>query len=318
MAVLEDVPGIQVFVQVKGRIATEYPNPDREQQQQPTPNGCPVVSRYTESFDNGHFAIVTEVGLTHDFNYKNHTLSFHVHVDGEYMVNNCTSKEYVLAGAGRRTVSGPIMLDEKSGKVVQQAIKFSAVKTVEDNERDRVQMDTEKAKSLGVIEIRVFRIVLGEVTTFQKGSVVRRQNLEFSEKALKGKAISHGASCEQLQFSVSDKNYESDEIPDDGGPIAVYRFFYRSRKALKQELVIPRSPSPPVLLSEPGAVASVPDRKIKPELVGVRPKDEPQEPRVKREISEVSELVHESRDFRQGKRPRRQNRMAEIIDLTVE
>ncbi|KAK7936126.1 hypothetical protein PG985_001621 [Apiospora marii] len=315
MAILEEVPGVQVFVQVKGRIATEYPNPDSQQQQQErTPNGCPVVDRYIESFDNGHFAIVTEVGLTHDFNYKNHALSFHVYVDGRYKVNNCTSKEYVWAGAGRRTVPGPVMLDEKNGKVVQRRLKFSSVTTVEDDQGDRVKRDKKKAKNLGVIEVQVFRIVLREVTSFQTGKATRRQDLELSEKALKGKVISHGASYGRLEASVPARNYESDDIPEDGGPIAVYRFFYRSREALKQELIIPRSPSPPALQ----AVASVPDRNVKPELVGQRPKDEPQGPSVKRELSEVLDQIPNSPELRMGKRPRRREQRVEVIDLTMD
>ncbi|KAK8013073.1 hypothetical protein PG991_010448 [Apiospora marii] len=286
MAILEDVPGVQVFVQVKGRIATEYPNPDRQQQQQErTPNGCPVVDRYIESFDNGHFAIVTEVGPTHDFNYKNHALSFHVYVDGRYKVNNCTSKEYVWAGAGRRTVSGPVMLDEKNGKVVQRRLKLSSVTTVGDDQEDRIQRDKEKAKNLGVIEVQVFRIVLREITSFQTGKAVRRQDLELSEKALKGKVISHGAS-----------------------------FFYRSREALKQELIIPRSPSPPALQ----AVASVPDRSLKPDLVGLRPKDEPQGTSIKRELSEVLDQSRSSPELRLSKRTRREEKRIEVIDLTID
>lgn len=124
MAVLDDVPGIQVFVKVKGGIATEYPDPGR---QQPTENGCPVVCSYIESFDNRHFAIVTDVNRFHDFSLQNHTLSFRVYVDGGYMVNNCITEDYVRYGYGRRTVSGPLMLDERGQSTVQQKFKFAAV-----------------------------------------------------------------------------------------------------------------------------------------------------------------------------------------------
>lgn len=65
--------------------------------------------------------------------------------------------------------------------------------TVEDGRRDRVLRDKDRAKNLGVIEVQVFRIILGEATKFGRRAPMRKENLELSEKALKGKAISHGA-----------------------------------------------------------------------------------------------------------------------------
>ncbi|KAK8034063.1 hypothetical protein PG993_009058 [Apiospora rasikravindrae] len=126
MAVLKGITGVQVYVRVGGRIAAEYRDPEPPP---PTPNRCPVICKYIESFTNYPFVIDTYVDPNYDFSYKDHTLSFHVYVDGKYMVNNCTSKEYVLAGCGYRTVRGPVTMDEQGANVVQQKFRFSLVQT---------------------------------------------------------------------------------------------------------------------------------------------------------------------------------------------
>ncbi|KAK8099879.1 hypothetical protein PG999_010253 [Apiospora kogelbergensis] len=315
MAVLDDVPGIQVFVKVKGGIATEFSDSG---QQQPTENGCPVVCSYIESFDNRHFAIVTDVNRFHDFSLQNHTLSFRVYVDGGYMVNNCITEDYVRYDYGRRTVSGPLMLDERGQNTVQQKFKFAAVMRVEDDRRDRVLRDKDRAKNLGVIEVQVFRIILGEATKFGRRAPMRKENLELSEKALKGKAISHGASYgKQGAASELNQSFDADDIPEDGGPIAVYRFLYRSKEALKQELIIPRSPSPPDLLDDRGVDVPGRDQDRRQELVELRAKCELQLLNIKRELGEVFDPARDSRD-RLAKRSRTQEKRVEVIDLTEE
>ncbi|KAK8857331.1 hypothetical protein PGQ11_013243 [Apiospora arundinis] len=321
MAVLDNVPGVQVFVRVKGQIATEYPSPDHQQQQlQDTENGCPVVCNYIESFDNRHFAIVTDVGSAYGFFSGGHALSFRVYVDGEYMVNTCTTQDYVWQGCGRRTVSGPMMLDKCGQNLVQQKFKFSAVQTVEDDQRDRVQRDKERAKNLGVIEVRVVRIILRAVSEFQRGAMDRNKDLNLSEKALKGKAISHGAGCERREVvSEPTQTYEADEFPGYHGPIAVYRLLYRSRDALKQELVIPRSPSPTATLDGQRADVSVRGRDRRQELVELRTKYELQLLKIKRELDEVPDFVAQSsQDTRPRTKPRRQEKKVEVVDLTLD
>ncbi|KAK7968094.1 uncharacterized protein PG986_002371 [Apiospora aurea] len=228
MAILKGNTGVQVYVRVGGRIAKEYRDPDPPP---PTQNRCPVMCKYIDSLTNLPFVIDTYVDPNYDFSYKNHTLSFHVYVDGKYMVNNCTGKEYVLAGCGYRSVSGPVMMDEQGANVVQQKFRFSPVKTGWTTIGEIAYRGTRrKARDIGVIEVQVFRIILREVTGSQRGSALRGQDLELSEKALKGKAISHGASCGKVEAPRQQtKNHEWDDIPEDRGPIAVYRFLYRSR-----------------------------------------------------------------------------------------
>ncbi|KAK7932154.1 hypothetical protein PG985_002866 [Apiospora marii] len=253
------------------------------------------------------------------------------HVDGKYAVNNCTTKDYVWSRAGRRTVLGPLGLDQQRN-LKQRRFKFSAVKTgdcppfqslsinadfrkVEDDHSDRVQRDKAKTKDLGVIEVRVFRIILREATDFQAGTAARKQDLELSEKALKGKAISHGASYGRPTTGAPTNSFEAEDIPEDDGPIAIFRFLYRSRDALKQELIIPRSPSPPAPRTESQANSMVQGQEIRQDRVIVRPKEEPQQPNIKRESREVSELVQSPRG---PKRPRRKNKKLDYIDLTLD
>lgn len=63
---------------------------------------------------------------------------------------------------------------------------------MDDSSKSRVAKDIELVKNLGEIRVCVYRVVL---TTFSKPISIKQCPLEASiaEKALKGKAISHGA-----------------------------------------------------------------------------------------------------------------------------
>ena len=65
-------------------------------------------------------------------------------------------------------------------------------KPVDDTDKSRVKQDIKRAKHLGLIEVKISRIEVGE--TLPKLFAQDKQIAEFSiaEKALKGRAVSHG------------------------------------------------------------------------------------------------------------------------------
>ncbi|KAK8058003.1 hypothetical protein PG994_008451 [Apiospora phragmitis] len=98
MAVLDAVPGIQVSLRVKGKIATEYPNPDPQQ-------------RY-------------------DFSYKDHALDFHTHVDGPMMDRYCICGEDAKY-EGRRFAEGEVVEDNDRDRVEKDKMKAEGLGVIE-------------------------------------------------------------------------------------------------------------------------------------------------------------------------------------------
>jgi hypothetical protein len=66
---------------------------------------------------------------------------------------------------------------------------------VDDVQSERVEQDREIAKSLGVIEVKVYRgIDQGTHAATARAAKNDQKSFELAEKSLKGKAISHGTS----------------------------------------------------------------------------------------------------------------------------
>lgn len=63
---------------------------------------------------------------------------------------------------------------------------------MDDTDTRRVKQDIKRAKHLGLIEVKVRRVLVGE--TIPEPQYRDKENAEFSiaEKALKGRAVSHG------------------------------------------------------------------------------------------------------------------------------
>ncbi|MCJ1256978.1 hypothetical protein MMC24_004803 [Lignoscripta atroalba] len=71
------------------------------------------------------------------------------------------------------------------------------------------------------------------------------------EKALKGQALSHRASLGAPQKGAPRTRFHCDYIDEANSPFAVFKFKYRSRKALEDTCIIPRSVTPVPLEDRP-------------------------------------------------------------------
>ncbi|KAK8013071.1 hypothetical protein PG991_010446 [Apiospora marii] len=79
MAILTEIPGIQVVVKVDGKDATEYPSPDPQHRQAICPTSCV----YIESVDDARFAVELVVDESYDFaRDEEHHLLIRVEIDG--------------------------------------------------------------------------------------------------------------------------------------------------------------------------------------------------------------------------------------------
>ncbi|KAI0136861.1 hypothetical protein BJ170DRAFT_589823 [Xylariales sp. AK1849] len=320
MTINEDVPGIEIAVQIGGVDATEYEADDAGDEEA----ACPTLTKFIECVDDALFSLRMRVDDTYDWGYKDHSLSIDVHLDGQWMRARIFNKAGLKATmfdryklSSEAVIRGREEVDDRTGQWVLRKFQFSTVKTVDDAKKERVEKDMEVAKNLGVIEVKVMRgTEHGDEAPMN--SKVKNKNLELSEKSLKGKAISHGTTLGPAETTVTPRYVDFRNLPEDEGPIAKFRFCYRSREALKREMIIPRTPAPrsPILAALSEAERDRLARERLEQLNETKVKGEGGRP-IKREYGEVYDLTQDILPGRPLKMTRlNSGKEIEVVDLT--
>lgn len=210
MAVIEDL-SLSVAVHVDGAAATEYNDPDVVPDTKYPQSR--IVSKYIESKDDAEYQMNCLVlpQLTWLSEENNRGISFDAYIDGKWrrgklFDRNSQARQSVLhlEGVGSRS-SG-------SSEDTLRKFKFNAVTTggwsrycfkgcgeptnhviVDVADSKVIKKDMEAAASLGVIRVEAWRTLKDGVA--QAPSQTESQTkLTVAEKALKGRAVSHGTS----------------------------------------------------------------------------------------------------------------------------
>ncbi|KDN66023.1 hypothetical protein CSUB01_00689 [Colletotrichum sublineola] len=359
MAIIRDFPSVKVTIQVDGRDAIEYDDPDGFENDTNRKNARWRTYSYVESKDDAFFSVRYQVDNSHRWESPDHAFALTLYVDGKRMDGVvCEARHFLNSNpfyVWENTIEGSRQRSTASGYDRLNKFKFSKVTTrmpgprpmrqasltdfisVDDAANDRVKTDTAKAKLLGVIEVFIYPMVITGPTRYTNSSHrhdVQDDNFEIAEKALKGRAVSHGTSFADGGI-VSQKPTVTAEYLNDRNPIAAFSFKYRSRDALHKELIIPRPPSPEPIagLSEAEirrlAVerlddinVSILDSSIKQQNTDRAQnrrrsptiKRESRRPIIKREYAEILDLTEESAKREWKKIKIEGNRVA--IDLT--
>ncbi|KAI1304345.1 hypothetical protein F5Y03DRAFT_406962 [Xylaria venustula] len=318
MAILEDAPGIEVTVQIAGKDAPEYEAGDEKSKPLDKPPH-PTVTKYIESIDDAEFAVKIVASSEHAWGYKGHVLVCRVYIDGNHIISKFTYE------SGEIALNSMEAFCTKSQQWKSSKLKFSAVSITEESHPESLMQDAEAVKNLGLIKVVVERhIKTGHPYVCCEKPLANNKKLKFSAKLMKGKAISHGTTRVNLiPFSSSKpiqtpKHRQSKRLPEDNGPIAVFQFLYRSKDALQQTLVIPRSPlspSPPPSSSKAfGELSPVEIERLARERFeqiqggeALKKEAEPSKRRLKSE-----DLTEEDAN------PRKTKRRAQFIDLTLD
>ncbi|KAI0388743.1 hypothetical protein F5Y17DRAFT_181178 [Xylariaceae sp. FL0594] len=313
MTISEDVRGLEVTVRTNQQPLQEYQSPDAHEDGGAAPARGTTV-RYIESVDNAEFDISIKVHPTYQWGYRNHVLVANVYVDGK-LIRGCVIRNYetdfgfTVHRIVRGKEVGPIYANAWS----LRKFKFSVVKTIDDAPKERLENDIKMAKGLGTIEVKFSRGL-----EYGPGFAVNRQDyrvnlagFELAEKSLKGKAVSHGTLYQACEPILAPTWVDVRDLPE--GPIAVFKFMYRSRDALKSEFIIPRSPSrSPTLDNLSVAERDRLARERLQELRNEKLKQENGHVAIKREASEWLDLTG---DEPEGS-ARKKKRHPEVIDLT--
>ncbi|KAK7948137.1 uncharacterized protein PG986_009023 [Apiospora aurea] len=340
MTINEDVPGIHVAVQINGVDVAEYEAPDAGDEDAPVP----TVTKYIECIDNAKFTIRMGVNRAYEWGYRNHALSLQVYVDGHWVIGKLF-KSPTAPDAGffppaeETVIRGREEINPSTNEWVLRNFKFASVTTgmtsclprgstggvqltkpslVDEAQQERVKADLKIASKLGIIEVKVLRGIVGGEVVSRPGNI-KNNKFELSEKSLKGKAVSHGTNFERgTRLDRAPRYSDFQPLPEDRGPIAIFRLIYRSREALKREMIIPRTPPPrsPRLAALTDAERDRLARERLEQLKGTKVKREGDAP-IKREHGEHYDLTQDSAPARPSKRTRlNSGEEVELIDLT--
>lgn len=257
MAILPELPGIQVNVQVNRQPLDEY---DDDEAYQPQPDiredrRAVVVSKYVKSVTGEQFTVNIVVGSPYVLDCG--SLQFIVQVDGidvcSYHVNK---SEYDPDRPRNFAVRGRKTTDFRNQTWTLQPFQFSKLET-DESKLANVDEDTELVKGVGEIVVSVYRKSESVKIEHARDDVKTEDDKSKSkpakkphrshnsngpemkplppvhEKALKGSAKSHTTSygpekvtkiTEQRNWSYSPSKY----LDGRNCPMAIFRFKYRS------------------------------------------------------------------------------------------
>ncbi|KAI1826913.1 hypothetical protein F4861DRAFT_495654 [Xylaria intraflava] len=316
MAINEDVPGLEAVVHCQDRRMTELEDPNANEADDAEDAAiCPVTTKYIECVDGAEFDVTILVHENYLWGFRDHVITANVYVDGTY-----TSGVVIRNNVGtrRHTFHGTDTCSATHGGWYRRRFKFAPVKTIDDARKERVESDLKLAKGLGTIEVKFRREIEYGVIRSTGVADSGTKKWELAEKSLKGKAVSHGTSYGKPETIAAPTYIQTRPIHEDHGPILRIIFRYRSRDALKRELIIPRSPSLSPTLEN--LTEAERDRLAAERLSQLRSQDkikrEGSRSLIKREFSEFVDLTDNPDSARPSKKSRQGGKVPEIVDLT--
>ncbi|KAI1173287.1 hypothetical protein F4777DRAFT_600758 [Nemania sp. FL0916] len=300
MAILDEVPGIEVTVLVNGRPATEFDDPDS--------CGYPVVSKYIEAIDDATFKIKVKINPDlYAWKPVSHWLRARTGIDGREI-----SRSVIKPGTKSFSVKGEDVYDERSKDSYQNSFKFSAIKRVDNRSEEYSSADLEVSPDLGFIQLSLDRWHVKKRAKAQPPATLPSDTdttLEIAEEALKGNSATHRTSFSKIGAVQKYDRVTGSRLVGDKGPIAVFQFKYRSKESLKHELVIPRTPSPK---SKQAISQSIQNMSIHEVQRRSRRRNERLQASIKREFNEIIDVNDEEEDAT----ARASKRSKVTIDLT--
>lgn len=120
MAIINDVPGLEVTVLVHSQPLAEYDSPQTIVNLSSDKN---TTVKYIESHDNASFSVCVRANSQYAWDYRNHALQVKLHIDGIYVGN------WILGCAeGVLCFDEIVYYDYKKKAWLQRKMQFSAVK----------------------------------------------------------------------------------------------------------------------------------------------------------------------------------------------
>ncbi|KAI3317472.1 hypothetical protein HD806DRAFT_526993 [Xylariaceae sp. AK1471] len=237
MAIIQGLPGLEVTIFTDGSTAKEYDDPSGTDEVHRRPQ---VVTKYIECKDNEPFRIHLKATKKYSWGYENHALNFAAVIDGIWAKGELCSQKDTKDEAWERDISYRVVTNpNEPARYVFQEFAFSTLIKVDWTTDEQRESDMERMERLGTIEVKVYRtIVQGNGPTFVPAGE-HPEDFIVSQEATRGKSQSHGTKFTCTQPATKPNYVKCSSISEDNGPIAIFRFKYRSRAALRLEGITP-------------------------------------------------------------------------------
>ncbi|KAG5983439.1 hypothetical protein E4U55_008149 [Claviceps digitariae] len=237
MAVLDQIPQIDVSVHINGRPAKEYPPPDQNDDHAPAhPHpDVHIHECYIESQSGQTYTV--NVSVSPEFN--NITIDAvlcRLSVDGCHINGVVLENSKGLVRTRQYCFKGPYSRSATSKRVVNHKLTFSPVTTVEETSSTILKRDAKIVAALGMIVLEISTCKVKGYDSLQLHRRKEKKAFTIAEKSMKGKELSHGTTFTKgdVMTAVPRRVRIHDEKP-----IAKYIFRYRSRSALQSEMILP-------------------------------------------------------------------------------
>jgi hypothetical protein len=129
MAILKDVPGIEVAMQIDGKDVTEYDPDENEEHCLATDTKCPTVTKYIECSDDAEFAIRMTISTDYQWGYKDHSLSLRPRLDGHELAGKLFEQSRCAGNAGQLIIADTKAFCPQTQRWNRYKLKFSAIST---------------------------------------------------------------------------------------------------------------------------------------------------------------------------------------------
>ncbi|KAK7968059.1 uncharacterized protein PG986_002336 [Apiospora aurea] len=257
MAILDEIPGLEVTVQIDGYNVREYTDP-YDVNRRRSRDACPKVFKYIESKTGANFAVCFL--KEPDFQELSHHIAFRVHVDSVeagffHEPNNFNYREWGVK------VDGGTWKNERG--VTSYKFRFAdfSILPNDDFSLEEIEDHKNEASRIGTIKVSVYdmqdAIFVEEDGAQDRGrgrnassadEALTRQDY-FAEKAVKGdRALHHSIDFSHRRERLTPRvQYHGGLVrrsvwaDPQKRPFAEFEFRYRSMEGLMQEAIVSRT-----------------------------------------------------------------------------
>ncbi|KAK8099841.1 hypothetical protein PG999_010215 [Apiospora kogelbergensis] len=254
MAILNEVPGLEVTVQMNGYNVREYTDPYADNHRR-SRGSCPKVVKYIESKTGANFAVCFLKDP--EFKELSHHIAFRVHIDSVeagffHEPNGFTYREWGVK------VDGGSWKAEHGVTYYKFRFADFSVLPNDDFSLEEIEDHKKEASRIGTIKVSVYDMQ-EPMFVEANGSRGRRDNVEealmrqdcFAEKAVKGdRALTHSVDFSNRKEKPTARFQNHDGIvkrsvwaDSKKRPFAEFEFRYRSMEGLIQEAIVSRTSS---------------------------------------------------------------------------
>ncbi|KAI0127032.1 hypothetical protein BJ170DRAFT_724735 [Xylariales sp. AK1849] len=264
MAVINEIPGLEVTVEVEGKRLEEYDCPPEKATNSPadeaasaqasSPSKPHHIIKYIKAETGANFGITFARHL--NFQHESDHVAWKIWIDSKFQIFSSepvSRKAYPFS----RLIDYTAWRTSMEEEYACYKFKFADLRIVPDGDctQEKIEQDKVAAAGLAVIKVKVFHM-LPFVTVRAGherglGAISNAKDVdELAEKSLKGKAVSSYTSYKRSEptFAWEDNDHNNPnrlvqkELYKDPRcrPFAVFEFRYRSKEGLVNECILPR------------------------------------------------------------------------------